>query len=293
MTPIARSESVADDLRRLKLRNEPRHLGRYLPKLVVLLMPIAWLCPAVAEAATDITFKADIDGTEQRYVELLPPGFTAETPADVLIALHGHGSDRWQFIRQQRNECRAVRDVARQRGMILISPDYRAKTSWMGPQAEADLVQIIGELRKRHAVRRVILCGASMGGASCLTFAALHPELVAAVASMNGTANHVEYENFQDAIRKSFGGSKSEVPEEYRRRSAELWPEKFTMPTAFTVGGKDRSVPPDSVQRLAEKLKVSGLRTLLIHSEQGGHSTTYDDAIAILDFVCSANDKNP
>jgi len=246
---------------------------------------------ASIHAADDISFTSAADGSEQKYVELLPPGFITNGAVDILIALHGHGSDRWQFIRQQRSECRAVRDVASQRGMILISPDYRAKTSWMGPQAEADLVQIIGNLKKRHAVRRVILCGASMGGASCLTFAALHPELVDGVASMNGTANHVEYENFQDAIRKSFGGSKTAAPDQYRRRSAELWPEKFTMPTAFAVGGKDRSVPPDSVLRLANKLKAERRPTLLIHRKNGGHSTTYEDATAILHFVIDHETK--
>lgn len=243
--------------------------------------------PAFREAK-DIPFEANIDLTEQRYVELLPPDYRSGRPTDVLIALHGHGSDRWQFIRQKRPECRAVRDVARRRGMILISPDYRAKTSWMGPQAEADLVQIIGEVKQRHSVRRVILSGASMGGASSLTFTALRPDLVDGVVSMNGTANHVDYQNFQDAIRRSFGGTKEEIPAEYRKRSAEYWSQRFTMPVAFTVGGKDRSVPPDSVIRLAEKLKAGGRQTLLIHREQGGHSTTYDDAVAALDFVCSA-----
>ena len=35
-----------------------------------------------------------------------------------------------------------------------------------------------------------------------LTFAALHPDLVDGVMSMNGTANFLEYDNFQDAIRR-------------------------------------------------------------------------------------------
>lgn len=246
-----------------------------------------WLALLIsgASAADEITFTAANDGSQQKYVELLPAGLDAKAPVDVLIALHGHGSDRWQFIRQQRDECRAVRDVARRHGMILVSPDYRAPTSWMGPRAEADLVQIIHELKERHAVRRVLLCGASMGGASCLTFAALHPDLVDGVASMNGTANHVEYENFQAAIRRSFGGTKTEVPDEYRKRSAELHPQRLTMPTAFTVGGKDRSVPPDSVRRLARKLEKAGRLTRLIDREDGGHSTTYRDAVAILEFI--------
>jgi len=234
---------------------------------------------------TEIAFTAACDGTEQRYVLMLPAGFQPGQPHDVLIALHGHGSDRWQFARDPRDECRAARDVAAAQNMIYVSPDYRAKTSWMGPKAEADLVQIIGELKKTHRVVRVFLCGGSMGGTASLTFAALHPELVDGVAAMNGTANLVEFANFQDAIATSFGGSKTEIPDEYKKRSAEFWPERFTMPMGITAGGKDSVVPPQSVVRLADKLKASGRDVLLIHREEGGHSTTYDDAKATLEFV--------
>lgn len=240
---------------------------------------------ATPDEPQDITFTAKTDGSTQRYVELLPPGFNAAEAHDVLLAFHGHGSDRWQFIRDARAECRGSRDVAARFGMIFVSPDYRAKTSWMGPLAEADTVQLIAELRQRHKVGRVFLVGGSMGGTAVLTFAALHPELVAGACSLNGTANHVEYAQFQDAIAASFGGTKAQVPEEYRKRSAELWPEKFTMPTAFTTGGKDTLVPPASVLRLAEKLKQGGRKTLLLHRETGGHATTYEDTTAALEFV--------
>ncbi len=233
----------------------------------------------------DIAFTAKADGSEQRYVELLPPGFNATNTHDVLLAFHGHGSDRWQFIRDARGECKGARDVAAKFGMIFVSPDYRAKTSWMGPLAEADTVQLIGELWQRHKVGRVFLVGGSMGGTAVLTFAALHPEMVAGVCSLNGTANHVEYDKFQDAIAVSFGGTKAQVPDEYKKRSAELWPEKFTMPVAFTTGGRDELVPPQSVLRLAEKLKQAGRKTLLLHREAGGHSTTYEDTAAALEFV--------
>ena len=236
----------------------------------------------------DIAFIAKADGTTQRYVEVVPPGFDAREPHDVLIAFHGHGSDRWQFIRDARGECRGSRDVAARFGMIFVSPDYRAKTSWMGPLAEADTVQIIAELRQRHKVGRVFLVGGSMGGTAVLTFAALHAELVAGVCSLNGTANHVEYDKFQDAVAASFGGTKAQVPEEYKKRSAELWPEKFTMPVSFTTGGKDTAVPPQSVLRLADKLKQARRKTLLLHREAGGHATTYEDTTAALEFVLNA-----
>ena len=117
------------------------------------------------------------------------------------------------------------------------------------------------------------------------TFAVRHPELLDGVVSMNGTANLVEYGNFQDAIRESYGGTKAEVPDEYRNRSAEFFPERLAMPVGITAGGKDESVPATSVMRLAEKLKAMGRPVLVVYQESGGHATNYDDAAAILEFV--------
>ena len=253
-------------------------------KTTLALLVLAMVSAFAAEPQ-DIVFKARIDGTEQRYVELIPEGFDAGKTHDVVIVLHGHGSDRWQFITQTRGECKGVRDVAGKFGMIVVSPDYRAKTSWMGPKAEADVVQIISELRRKHPIGRVFVSGGSMGGTSALIFTALHPDLVAGVCSLNGTANMVDYENFQDAIVASYGGTKTEVPGEYKKRSAELWPEKFTMPVAVTTGGKDASVPPQSVLRLVGKLKEAKRKVLSIHRENGGHSTTYEDTCLAMEFM--------
>lgn len=233
----------------------------------------------------DIAFTAKTDGTEQRYVVLLPNGFDTGRQHDLLIALHGHGSDRWQFMRPTRDETRAVLDVAGRHGLILVSPDYRAPTSWMGPKAEADLTQIIAELKARYRIGKVLLCGGSMGGASALTYAALHPDLIDGVTSMNGTANHLEYENFQDAIQASFGGTKQQVPLEYKLRSAEYWPERLTMPVSITASGQDTSVPPQSVLRLAGVLRKLGRKVLLIYRENERHQTAYADAVAALEFV--------
>lgn len=249
------------------------------------LLCIALIGPAAGGEPQDVAFKARCDGTEQRYVLIEPPGDGKDGPRDLLIALHGHGSDRWQFATATRDECRAARDVAAKHGMLYVSPDYRAKTSWMGPKAEADLVQIIDELKQGRRIGKVFLCGGSMGGSSALTFAAIHPGLIDGVAAMNGTANHLEFRQFQEAIAESFGGPKAAIPAEYKKRSAEYWPEKFTMPVGVTTGGKDDIVPPQSVQRLAEILGQLQRPVLAIHREDGGHSTTYDDAVAILEFA--------
>jgi dipeptidyl aminopeptidase/acylaminoacyl peptidase len=256
-------------------------------RLLALLLVLVAL-PAFAEepdTAQDVAFQADIDGTEQRYVVVPPEKYEVGQPVSVLVVLHGHGSDRWQFVRQKRDECRAARDVATGHGLLLVSPDYRAKTSWMGPKAEADLVQILAELRKKHRVEKLILSGGSMGGTGALTFTALHPDLVDGVVALNATANLVEYANFQDAIAEAYGGTKDKVPDEYRKRSAEFFPEKFTMPLAVTTSGKDTAVPPQSVQRLIDAVRKTNESVLLIHRPEAGHVTNYDDTRAAFEFV--------
>jgi pimeloyl-ACP methyl ester carboxylesterase len=240
-----------------------------------------WLWSQKAANPQDIVFRAQIDQTEQRYVERFPTGFELQKRHDVLIALHGHGSDRWQFIRDVRDECRALRDVADRHRLIFISPDYRAKTSWMGPKAEADVLQIIAEVKKRHRVNRVFIAGGSMGGTSALIFATLHPELIAGVCALNPTANLVEYAGFKDAIDTSYGSA-----DERQKRSPELHADRLAMPIALTTGGKDTGVPPESTLRLAKKLS----RVLSIHREAVAHSTSYDDTVKAMEFVIQTAD---
>jgi len=244
-----------------------------------------------APVVEDRAFVSTHDESEQMYVAIRPPGLTPDQPVSILVVLHGHGSDRWQFIRQDRDECRAARDVAAAHGMLLIAPDYRATTSWMGPAAEADVLQIIETMKKRYRVESVILCGGSMGATGALTFAARHPDTVDGVVALNGTANLVEYEGFQDAIAESFGGSRQSVPDEYHRRSAEFFPERFTMPLSTTTGGNDRVVPSDSVLRLIEAVHKYNSSVLSIHRPAGGHSSSYEDSRRALEFVVAAAEE--
>ena len=255
-----------------------------VPIFALLLSCVGTICAAEPQPS-DVSFKANCDGSEQRYMVILPADFQARRPHDVLIALHGHGSDRNQYVTSTRDECRGARDVATKYSMIFVSPDYRATTSWMGPKAEADVLQIIDELKTQYKVARVFMAGASMGGSAALTFAALHPDLIAGVSSQNGTANHMEYENFQDAIQASFGGTKQQIPDEYKKRSAELWSKKLTMPVAIAAGAKDTIVPPQSVVRLAQDLNRLKRKVQLIFREDGGHSTNYADTVAGIEFV--------
>ncbi len=65
------------------------------------------LTAVLAEASeldppNDVAFTAVLDGSTQRNVEMLPKGFDPAKEHHVLMAFHGHGSDRWQFVKQTR-----------------------------------------------------------------------------------------------------------------------------------------------------------------------------------------------
>ena len=231
------------------------------------------------------------DDTQQLYFEFVPEAFDDNNPTTLSIALHGHGSDLGQIFNGVHAEFNAVLDVASLHNAIVVSPQYRGRTSWMGPAAEKDVVQIITEQKQKRRVDRVLITGASMGGSSTFTFSVLHPELVDGVVSMNGTANHLEYENFQDAISESYGGTKSDIPMEYKNRSAEYFPEKLLgKPIAITLGTQDTVVQPDSARRLANVISKIGGDVLLIERKDEGHRTNYSDAREALEYVFKSLD---
>ena len=233
----------------------------------------------------EISFTSRVDQSLEKFVFILPKSYRPDRSYDLLIALHGHGSDRWQFVRDKRSECQATRDFAAAHDLILVSPDYRAKTSWMGPLAEADLRQVIDDLHRQFRIGRIILAGGSMGGTSSLAFAAINPECIDGVVSMNGTANMLEYNGFEREIAEAYGGSKLECPEVYRQRSAELFSDRLKLPIAVTTGGQDQVVPPESVVRLVHALQAQKSPVLSIHRDEGGHNTGYEDALAAYEFV--------
>jgi len=243
-----------------------------MKKSTVFICALFAACGVYAAAPVEKAFTASYDGREQKYAEIEPDGFAGD---GALIAFHGHGFDRGQFARDGRGECRAAREAAAARGLLFVSPDYRAPASWMGPAAESDTLDLIRVLQAR-GIRRFYICGVSMGGTAALTFAARHPDLVVGVVAFNPLADFRGYANFREAIAASFGGTQAQVPDEYERRSALLYPERFTMPVSITVGGADTTVPPASARALAARIAFA--RPDLVYFDEvaaRGHETDY------------------
>ena len=219
------------------------------------------------------------------------------------MAFHRHGSDRHQYALHSAASAWELAAWPQSK-----PDDFRLarlpRTSRLdGAAAEADTVQLIGLLKHRYKLGKVFFVGGSMGGASVLTFAALHPELVDGVSSQNGVANLLEYNvdilcvvTLQTAIKDAFGGRSDGAPKQYKKRNpqayrsrrAEFHPEKFTMPLAVTIGDKDGVTPPQSVLRLAAAVKRHNPNVLVIERPDGGHETNRADTVRALEFVIAA-----
>jgi len=63
------------------------------------------------------------------------------------------------------------------------------------------------------------------------------------------------------------------------------------MPIAFTMGDNDSLVPPESALRLAAKLASQNSKVLVINRSQGGHNTSFEDAMSALEFMFSSSSK--
>ncbi len=239
----------------------------------------------------EVSFTAKYDNTEQLYSMLLPENFNPDQRYNLLLVFHGMYGDRWQLYNlRAEGPCQAILEIAAENQLIVVTPDYRID-QWMGPAGEADTLQILVDLQRKYLINKVFLAGGSMGGSSVLTLIVRHPYLFDGAFSMNGTANHLEYENYQDYIQKGFGGVKAEIPLEYKDRSAEYWPERIIMPLSLTGGGQDTAVPPHSVTRLANILKQMKRKVLYIYREEVGHGTLYEDARTGLEFALGLEPK--
>jgi pimeloyl-ACP methyl ester carboxylesterase len=203
-----------------------------------------------------------------------------------MVALHGAGGDGWEYFKHPAPQCRATRDLAAKHRLLLVGPDYRGPGSWMGPRADEDVAQIIKEVKTRYRIGKVLVVGASMGGTAAFTFTVLHPELVDGVVSQCGLANLREPSPHSGAIATAFGGTVQQKPDEYQKRSAELAPDRISMPIAIWTGGQDTSVPPKSAIRLANVLKSKNPnRVLHLHRENWGHTPSYEDTVTVYEFV--------
>lgn len=231
-----------------------------------------------------LTFNCTADGSRWPYLVQAAQG----EPEAILINLHGHYSDEWQGMTEEiyadafgelRRECLRL-------NFAYVCPWYGGN-SWMGPVAEAGMVDLVAALRERWPKPSLYLMGGSMGGSSALIFALRQPQLLSGVLArcpagdiqsyhewcLDRAAQNPTLRNISDAISLHYRAAGGELADELRLRSALQNAERLTMPVYLCHGSADALIPVEWTRRLAEKLQVLGRKVEYEELPGGGHDS--------------------
>lgn len=154
------------------------------------------LCGSHAAAQTNIHATMEHGGLTRSYIVHLPPGFSAEVQAPLVIALHPTGTTGAQF--QSTSGWDVVSDA---HGVVVAYPDGglpaganggRVWNTWeltgAAPDDSGFLAALIDRLQADFGIAacRVYMTGFSAGAMMTNTFAALHADRIAAIAPVSG-----------------------------------------------------------------------------------------------------------
>jgi predicted peptidase len=124
------------------------------------------------DAAPTVTFTLSV-----------PPGYSAGTPAPLVVALHYRGVVTPFFGSEMLRTL--VAPALDSIHAVLVAPDCPADR-WDDPDSEAAVLELIREIRRTYAIdpRKIVITGYSLGGIGTWYLAARHPDLFCAAIPM-------------------------------------------------------------------------------------------------------------
>ena len=105
----------------------------------------------------------------------------------------------------------------------------------------------------------VYMIGASRGGLMTYRACSMDDKIIAA-AAISGLADCIDMYNFRNenmkaVLRELIGGSPTECPQEYIKRSAVYWADRINTPILICHGTADTRIKVEQAYNIAEKLK--------------------------------------
>lgn len=168
-------------------------------------------------------------------------------------------------------------------GFAVLASQYRGNCGGTGREEFGgddvyDVINLIDIMLELNFVKNngVYMLGQSRGGMMTYRACSIDKRIIAAVV-MSGLADCVNmYNTREEGMKKVFhelfGGSPSECPEEFIKRSAVNWAEKINAPILICHGTADSRVKVEQAYRMADALKKAKKEYTLIIYENEEHS---------------------
>lgn len=219
-------------------------------KLHILLTLIVLLLSCSPSLAKDDITKELItsNGKQRAYYLYVPSTIKTETPAPLIIMLHGSNRTGVTLVEKWK-------DYAKKEGFIIAGPDATDLRGWGSPQDGPDyLHDLVEELKSKYPVnpRRVYLFGHSAGATFALEMSLMESQYFAATAIHAGALSNDDMELMDLAKRK--------------------------IPISIQVGDSDQYFPLKIVRATRDALKGKDFPVELI--EIADHDHWYYDKAA-------------
>ncbi|MEN6547829.1 MAG: prolyl oligopeptidase family serine peptidase [Armatimonadia bacterium] len=246
------------------------------------------------------TFNCTADGSKWPYLVQQPPG----TPVAILVNLHGHYADETQMMTEgiYGDAFGKLRRECLQRNWVYVCAWYGGN-SWMGPMAEAGMVDLIGVLKQQYPGLPVYLGGGSMGGTSALILAMRQPQLFKGVLArcpaadvaafydwcLEHAKSNATIANLAAAIRIHYTTDGHDLRQELEARSVLRHAERLTMRVHICHGDADTLIPVEWSRQLVARLQGLGREVQYEEIPGGGHDSPVDnvDWSRVLDYLAS------
>lgn len=226
-----------------------------------------WAGAALAQTpgASVVTYRSDIDDTDQPYSLYVPRGYNASRQYPLVVALHGPFSNHRLTMRRVfgkggpagEDEAEASRSFPQLPDVdfVVACPLARGTMGFHGI-AERDVYDVLADVRSRLSIDpdRIYLTGLSSGGGGALWLALTRPDIWAAVAVVSPQA---------------------------MAGTAELAPNAVNLPIRLFHGTRDPVVPVAEARAWRDSLKAAGARVEYTEYRDGRHNVwdaAYHDA---------------
>ena len=218
-------------------------------KLHALIIATLILSPFTANAKDEITKELiTSQGKTRAYYLYVPSTIKPETPAPLIVMLHGSGRIGISLVEKWK-------DLAKKEGIIIAGPDSTNTRGWASPQDGPDYLRdLVEELKSKYAInpRRVYLFGHSAGAVFALDISLMESQYFAATAIHAGALPPDDFGVIDLAKRM--------------------------IPIFIQVGDSDQYFSLKAVRATRDALNAKGFGTELI--EIKGHDHNYYDTAA-------------
>ena len=241
-------------------------------------------------------FASLADGQEDWYA-LMPPTISGRMDNTLVVYLHGMGSTYLEPFTCPEGQPIAQAIAMRYPDVCLLSCNYRKEASWGTDLAMSDITQNIREVMQQYPIKRIVLMGTSMGGCTVLTYATQAPsdikEKLAGIVSVEGAGSlkalyeMSENDSVKAAIAGSLGGTYSQVPAVYERKS--FLPNINGLPksvhVAIVSAKADHIVPPPLQEQIRDALDAGHYPAKMISIEAGHGAPPAPIYVQALEFA--------